>query len=177
MRNCTKEEGPQDPPIKNWVHATPGCRADVLMLMMGRRLAMGKLKNSTRPGPQFCLQCTRWQYAGVCAGLTKHPLPLYHFVHMIVFSEYSTSSLFTTYSSTWKANEPILIFPGNSASAAIKLLSSVGYFCRVENWMEPHFALKTFEEWMGGGVAFMQSKTNQLTATNAGATGQTECVR
>ena len=128
MRNCTKEEGPQDPSIKNWVHATLGCRADVLMLMMGRRLAMGKLENSTRPGPQFCLQCTRWQYAGVCAGLTKHPLPLYHFVHMIVFSEYSTSSLFTTYSSTWKANEPILIFPGNSASAAIKLLSSVIYF-------------------------------------------------
>ena len=150
MRNCTKEEGAQDPPIKNWVHATPGCRADVLMLMMGRRPAMGKLENSTRPGPQFCLQCTRWQYAGVCAGLTKHPLPLYHFVHMIVFNEYSTHSLFTTYSSTWKANEPILIFPIQPVLLSNFYPRSDTFVAWKIGW-RPHFASKTFEEWMGGG--------------------------
>ena len=45
MRNNAEKEVEKNPPIKNCEHATPGCRAGVLMLIVGRRLAMGKLSS------------------------------------------------------------------------------------------------------------------------------------
>ena len=47
IKNCEqKKKKKKNPPIKNCEHATPGCRAHaVLMLIVGRRLAMGKLSS------------------------------------------------------------------------------------------------------------------------------------
>ena len=105
------------PTWQEWVHATPGCRADVLMLMVGRRLCDGKTGelNPTRAPILPPLHPPVWG-----GGVNKTPsstlslCPHDHFEQ--IFNPLTFHHL-----PDMKENEPI---PGMPATAAINAFLS-----------------------------------------------------